>query len=280
MHMQQNGCIMIAVTMFAAIAVVDGASCNNKFSGLTTCAVLNGMSRSLEANTLGMTITQVESQISMFYNNTVELVKSDLCKGYMYNVSCIGQGLSFGLSSSTCEPIKVCFESCLEYVRTCGINDPNPEKSCELLSAPRGTDCYASSGTRINGTGFSTTTVATTSTTTPKPIITTSTTTTAAATTTTPIPTTTPATTTPATTTPATTTPATTTPATTTPATTRQATTTPATTRQATSTPPPVLPPPPSTVLPPRPPPVSNASRRGHLWTNWVVAYFICLNIS
>ena len=180
--MHHTRLIFNAVLLSCVLAVADSASCNKTFSGLTTCAVLNGMSHNLEEYAVSTTIGTIEKSIRDSYAPAALIfVMSDSCKAKMYNTTCISVATHFGLSTSTCEPIKLCYESCVDFVSTCMVNVTDDQLRKECMSsyiAPNGTYCYSmnekhvmKSMTTTTTPAASTTTPAATSTTTPPPIL-------------------------------------------------------------------------------------------------------------
>jgi hypothetical protein len=123
-------------------------SCDKTFSGLTTCAVLNGLSFTT-TNAL-ISIPLIEYQIEQFYNTSDQIgfTKSASCMAILYDVTCVTAGRELGLSTSTCEPIKMCFEWCAEFVRTCRPTDPEEivMQTCDSPSAKKGDTCFGKNG--------------------------------------------------------------------------------------------------------------------------------------
>jgi hypothetical protein len=150
--MQHLGFILNAFFISFLLVEASSASCNVTFSNLTTCAVLNGMSSTMSRDTAALMMSQVEGTLSNSYNRdtTGFFKKSDLCKDLMYNTSCIMNGQSVGLSTSNCKPVKICFNSCVQFARTClvGFSEDMIAYTCladpSLVSNEAG--CYNSNG--------------------------------------------------------------------------------------------------------------------------------------
>ena len=114
--------------------------CNNKFSGLTTCAVLNGLSYSTASAPAQMLNFEAELQQNP--------PRSAECVLLSNPSQCMARAYSLGLSVSTCEPVKMCFEYCVEVVLTC---TPEAAESyahevCVSYPAEGTTGCMAKTG--------------------------------------------------------------------------------------------------------------------------------------
>lgn len=117
--------------------------CNTKFSGFTTCAVLNGLSYTTTDAQTAMQRVEMEWQMQVS-------TKSQSCEAILYKLMCIQFASIYGLSIGTCEPIKACFELCVEYVRICIPEATeafiNSTSGCALYRQPEGASCFGTNG--------------------------------------------------------------------------------------------------------------------------------------
>ena len=131
-----------------ATTTPEPGTCPNTFSGLTTCAVLNGLSYT--GATALTQIPTIETQVVQFYSTAHwnGYTKSASCMAIFYDFQCVIRGKDIGLSTRLCEPIKPCYDWCVEYHRTCkptSLETTNPQ-TCDFIKPRDNTGCFGKNG--------------------------------------------------------------------------------------------------------------------------------------
>jgi hypothetical protein len=144
-------CAVEMVTKVVGATACQPRTCDNTFSNLTTCSVLNGLSYGVSDEEVASYMPNFEKRLDDLYatsDKTHNFTKSDKCKALMYDVTCAASTFSLIVTNRTCAPIKVCFEWCEEYMRTClpSISDEVVNSQCQPLTVPKGTPCFGSNG--------------------------------------------------------------------------------------------------------------------------------------
>jgi hypothetical protein len=145
--------IIQIAALFSFLAVAHGANCTNKFSGLQTCAVLNGVSVNATNAGLAAVVSTIDGTIVSMYDAAVVggLNKNEKCKAMYTDFYCASVGgLSAGACNGTANGIWLCPEWCTEMWTEC-LSDESTRKSiisqsCPDITAPKGAPCFGSNG--------------------------------------------------------------------------------------------------------------------------------------
>lgn len=135
------------------LAVAHGANCTNKFSGLQTCAVLNGLPVDATNAGLAAVVSVIDGSIVSMYDAAVVggLNKNEKCKAMYTDFYCASQGgLIAGSCNGTANGIWLCPEWCTEMWTEC-LSDESTRtsiisQSCPSITAPKGAPCFGSNG--------------------------------------------------------------------------------------------------------------------------------------
>jgi hypothetical protein len=118
--------------------------CKNTYSGLTTCAVVNGYPTQ---ETDMERILSHEFGIPYEFNivPATSMNKSDACRALYYDYRCLQYALP---CTSTGGPLKICYDTCVRMIRTCYSEQSaaNIHTSCKDITAPDWTQCSISTG--------------------------------------------------------------------------------------------------------------------------------------
>jgi hypothetical protein len=119
--------VLNAVVVLGMLAVADGASCTNTFSGLTQCAVLNG--QTTNANTAVMRNTEL-FWLDYTYEQPLRPDTNTLeCRAAFNSFYCVNwaYGAGAGPCSSDGQAQPPCFSLCADWVQKCFQRMPNRE---------------------------------------------------------------------------------------------------------------------------------------------------------
>ena len=139
--------------LFSFFAVAHGTNCTNKFSGLKTCAVLNGLPVTGTNAELTAVVSVIDQTIATMYDAAVVggLNKNEKCKAMYTDLYCASQGgLLAGPCNGTANGIWVCPEWCTEMWTEC-LSDESMRTSiisqaCPSITAQKGAPCFGSNG--------------------------------------------------------------------------------------------------------------------------------------
>ena len=145
--------IIQITALFSFFAVAHGANCTNKFSGLKTCAVLNGLPVSGSNTELTAFVSPLDGVITNMYDTAVVggLNKNERCKTMYIDFYCAERGgLMAGSCNGTANGIWLCPEWCSEVWTEC-LSDASTRtsiisQSCPSITAPKGAPCFGSNG--------------------------------------------------------------------------------------------------------------------------------------
>jgi hypothetical protein len=145
--------IIQIAALFSFLAVAHGANCTNKFSGLQTCAVLNGLPVRATTAELAAVVSVFDQNIMTMYDAAVVggLNKNEKCKAMYIDLYCASQGGSLaGPCNGTANGIWVCPEWCVEMWTEC-LSDASMRTSiiaqaCPAVSAYIRAPCFGSNG--------------------------------------------------------------------------------------------------------------------------------------
>ena len=145
---------MLHITAFLGfLAVAHGANCTNKFSGLQTCAVLNGLPVRGSNAELTAVVSVIDQTIVTMYNAAVVngLNRNERCRAMYIDLYCASQGgLLAGPCNGTANGIWVCPEWCTQMWTEC-LSDESMRASiiaqaCPSITAQQGAPCFGSNG--------------------------------------------------------------------------------------------------------------------------------------
>jgi hypothetical protein len=149
----RRACIIHITALFSLLAVAHGTNCTNKFSGLKTCAVLNGLPVRGTNAELTAVVSVIDQTIATMYDAAVVggLNKNEKCKAMYIDLYCASQGgLLAGPCKGTANGIWVCPEWCVEMWTECLIDESTRtsiiSQSCPSITAPKGAPCFGSNG--------------------------------------------------------------------------------------------------------------------------------------
>ena len=93
--------MMQIATLFSFLAVAHGTNCTNKFSGLQTCAVLNGLPVRGSNAELTAVVSVIDQTMTAAYNAAVVngVNRNEKCKAMYIDLYCASQG---GLLAGPC----------------------------------------------------------------------------------------------------------------------------------------------------------------------------------
>ena len=141
-----------ALVLLSVVAVVR-ADCNGTLSGLTTCAVLNGVPAigELTAAEIELAKSSLEGNIRQLWNSTPTLHTVPACKPAFETFSCVllSSPLAVLSCNGTATPLHPCYDWCIEYMTTCmpGLPPVDMAASCLSVSPPSAdAKCFGSNG--------------------------------------------------------------------------------------------------------------------------------------
>jgi len=146
-------CILHIAALLGFLAAAHGTNCTNKFSGLKTCAVLNGLPVTGTTAEFTAVVSVIDQTIATMYDAAVVggLNKNEKCKAMYIDLYCASQGgLLAGPCNGTANGIWVCPEWCAEMWTEC-LSDASMRTSiiaqaCPPVSKPKGAPCFGSNG--------------------------------------------------------------------------------------------------------------------------------------
>ena len=145
---------MLHITAFLGfLAVAHGTNCTNKFSGLQTCAVLNGLPVRGSNAELTAVVSVIDQTIVTMYNAAVVngLNRNEKCRAMYIDLYCASQGgLLAGPCNGTANGKWLCPEWCVEMWTEC-LSDASMRTSiiaqaCPPVSAYIRAPCFGSNG--------------------------------------------------------------------------------------------------------------------------------------
>jgi hypothetical protein len=151
------------VVILSLILAAHGAECPNSFSGLTTCAVLNGFSSVGSVAELENLASGVEVRVADSYDSlSMPFVKDNACKTVYEpflcwqsgNVNIGGECIDGTVVPSSVTMLLACSEWCTAAMSVC-MPDATPadihEQCSKFTFAPPGHECMHREGVRYDG---------------------------------------------------------------------------------------------------------------------------------